>query len=77
MADDDDGVDDDDEDDDDDDDGDDDDGDGGDNNGNGIGDNRSGSSSGEICPPAILTPLEALTPDQANVIGCSKPSICI
>ena len=35
----------------------------------GIGDNRSGSSGGEICPPAILTPLEALTPHQTNVIG--------
>ena len=43
----------------------------------GIGDNRSGSSSGEICPPAVLTPLEALTPDQTNVIDCSKPTVCI
>ena len=36
----------------------------------GIGDNRSRSSSGEICPPAILTPLEAFTPNRTNVIGC-------
>ena len=56
---------------------DDDDDDGGDNNESGIGNDRSGSSSGEICPPAVLTPLEALTPDQTNVIGCSEPSICI
>ena len=56
---------------------DDDDDDGGDNNESGIGNDRSRSSGGEICPPAVLTPLEALTPDQTNVIGCSKPSICI
>ena len=41
-----------------------------DNDKSGIGDNRSGSSIGEICPPAILTPLEAFTPNQTNVIGC-------
>ena len=38
---------------------------------NDIVDNLSGSRTGEICPPAP-TPLEALTPDQTNVIGFSE-----
>ena len=54
-----------------DDDDDDDDVDDGDVDENDIVDNLSGSRTGEICPPA-LTPLEALTPDQTNVIGFSE-----
>ena len=43
---------------------------------NDIVDNLSGSRTGEICPPAP-TPLEALTPDQTNVIGFSEGTKCI
>ena len=50
---------------------DDDDDDDGDVDENDIVDNLSGSRTGEICPPAP-TPLEALTPDQTNVIGFSE-----
>ena len=55
---------------------DDDDDDDGDVDENDIVDNLSGSRTGEICPPAP-TPLEALTPDQTNVIGFSEGTKCI